>query len=46
MIDYDPKEIENKWQKVWEEKRPYDVTEGSKNPKFYALMEFPYTCET
>ncbi|MDO8424147.1 MAG: class I tRNA ligase family protein [bacterium] len=40
--DYDPKEIEAKWQKEWEQKRPYDVREEGKKPKFYSLMEFPY----
>ena len=42
MNEYDPKEIEPKWQKEWEKKRSYDVAEDSPKPKYYSLMEFPY----
>jgi len=40
--DYDPKKIEPKWQKYWEDKKLYEVGEEKKNPKYYALVEFPY----
>ena len=41
--NYDPKEIEKKWQKYWEEHETFktDVWDFSK-PKFYALDMFPY----
>lgn len=39
---YDPKEIEPKWQKYWEEKGSFHAKTGSKKKKFYALVEFPY----
>ncbi len=39
---YDPKEIESKWQKYWEEKGIFHAKTGSKKKKFYALVEFPY----
>ena len=39
--EYDPKDIEAKWQKIWNDERPYDVAESAK-PKWYSLMEFPY----
>ena len=40
---YDPKTIEPKWQKFWEEHKTFatDVWDFSK-PKFYALDMFPY----
>jgi len=43
MKNYNPMEIEPKWQKRWEEAgwpkaRDFD----EKRPKFYALVEFPY----
>ena len=44
MIDkYNPKEIEQKWQKVWEAEKLYEVKEDSSKPKWYALTMFPYT---
>ncbi|MBX4189113.1 class I tRNA ligase family protein [Candidatus Parcubacteria bacterium] len=41
MNDYDPKDMEPKWQKIWEETKPYEA-KGSDKPKYYALVEFPY----
>lgn len=41
-VKYDPKEIESKWQKYWEEKGIFHAKTGSKKKKFYALVEFPY----
>ena len=40
--DYDPKEIEQKWQKEWEKKGIYHAEDNSSKPKYYALIEFPY----
>ena len=39
---YNPKEIEKKWQKIWEEKKAFAATDDYSKPKFYALVEFPY----
>ncbi len=39
---YNPKEIEQKWQKIWEEERAFAATDDYSRPKFYALVEFPY----
>jgi leucyl-tRNA synthetase len=36
------KKIEQKWQKKWEEKKAFEVSEKSKKPKFYVLEMFPY----
>jgi len=35
------KEIENKWQKIWEEKRVFEVS-ASEKPKFFATFPYPY----
>ncbi len=42
MKDYDPKEIEPKWQKEWEKSGIYHAEDSSKKPKYYTLIEFPY----
>ena len=39
---YDFAAIESKWQKYWEEHETFKAENGSKKPKFYALVEFPY----
>ena len=40
--DYNPKEIEPKWQKEWKERELYKADEDSEKKKFYFLVEFPY----
>ncbi len=40
--DYDPKQIERKWQEKWESEGLYRALENSSKPKYYALIEFPY----
>ncbi|MBI2591988.1 leucine--tRNA ligase, partial [Candidatus Saccharibacteria bacterium] len=42
MKRYNPKVIEPKWQKVWEETKIYQVTEDKSKPKRYVLEYFPY----
>ncbi len=42
MRVYDPKEIEEKWQKVWEDKNLFHVGEDTKKQKYYLLEMFPY----
>ncbi|MBR6230023.1 MAG: leucine--tRNA ligase [Eubacterium sp.] len=39
---YNPKTIEAKWQKIWEEEKAFAATNDYDKPKFYALVEFPY----
>ena len=42
-MKYDFTAIEKKWQKNWEETKPYAaVTGDTDRPKFYGLIEFPY----
>ncbi len=42
MKDYSPREIEAKWQRIWEEKELFKAKDFSDKPKFYGLIEFPY----
>ncbi len=42
MCKYNPAEIEEKWQKVWEEKKVFQAVDFDKKPKFYQLEMFPY----
>jgi leucyl-tRNA synthetase len=39
---YSPKEIEEKWQRIWEEEKLFKVTEDPGKPKYYLLEMFPY----
>ncbi len=39
---YDPQGIELKWQRYWEEKDLFRVTEDPNKPKYYLLEMFPY----
>ena len=39
---YSSKEIEEKWQKLWEEHKLFKVTEDPGKPKYYLLEMFPY----
>src|SRR3989338_6424490 len=40
--EYDHKQIEEKWQKVWEEEKVYKSEEDEAKEKFFVLNEFPY----
>lgn len=42
MSEYRFKEIEEKWQKIWEESQAYQVEEEEDKPKKYILEMFPY----
>jgi leucyl-tRNA synthetase len=39
---YNVKETESRWQKVWAERKCFEVTEDKTKKKFYALAMFPY----
>ncbi|MGN1467197.1 MAG: leucine--tRNA ligase [Ruminococcus sp.] len=41
-MKYNHKKVEEKWQKIWEEKGVFHAEENSDKEKFYALIEFPY----
>jgi len=42
MREYNPKEIEKKWQDIWEKNHVFEASNDKTKPKFYALIEFPY----
>lgn len=42
MKRYNPKEIEPKWQKTWEDSGVYRASEDNAKPKKYVLEYFPY----
>jgi leucyl-tRNA synthetase len=42
MEEINFKQIEEKWQKKWEEEKIYEVSEDSKKKKYYVLEMFPY----
>jgi leucyl-tRNA synthetase len=42
MPEYNPKEIEKKWQQRWEEEGIYKVENDPSKPKYYVLDMFPY----
>jgi len=39
---YDPRTIESKWQKKWDEEQLFRVKENPAQPKYYLLEMFPY----
>ena len=39
---YLPKDIEKKWQDIWDKEEAFKVGEDYTKPKYYALVEFPY----
>ncbi|HYW95384.1 MAG TPA: leucine--tRNA ligase [Bacteroidales bacterium] len=41
-MDYNFKDIEEKWQRYWRENKTYKVEEDPSKPKFYVLDMFPY----
>jgi|GEM_PF-6927984 len=41
-MQYNPNEIEPKWQKFWIEDKTFKAENQSEKPKFYVLDMFPY----
>ena len=41
-MKYDHKQVEKKWQDIWDEKQCFCAENDSDKEKFYALVEFPY----
>ncbi|MBB6215318.1 leucyl-tRNA synthetase [Anaerosolibacter carboniphilus] len=42
MKEYNPKNLEKKWQDIWDEKGTFYASDDKSKPKYYALVEFPY----
>ena len=41
-MKYDHKQVEKKWQDIWDEKQCFHAENDSDKEKFYALVEIPY----
>ena len=39
---YNHREVEQKWQKVWDDEQAFATSDDYSKPKYYALVEFPY----
>ncbi|MFR6312042.1 leucine--tRNA ligase, partial [Anaerofustis stercorihominis] len=42
MENYNFKDIEKKWQGIWDKEQCFHAVTGEDKPKYYALVEFPY----
>ncbi len=45
-MNYNPQEIEKKWQNKWYKEKVFNAVDFSDKPKYYALVEFPYPSGT
>lgn len=41
-MKYNHKAVEEKWQKIWEDKGVFHASDDTEKEKFYVLIEFPY----
>ncbi len=41
-VPYNHHEVEQKWQKVWDDEKAFKTSDDYSKPKYYALVEFPY----
>ena len=41
-VPYNHREVEQKWQAVWDEEKAFQTSNDYSRPKYYALVEFPY----
>lgn len=41
-MEYNHKNIEKKWQQIWQDKKSFVAEQNSDKPKYYTLVEFPY----
>ncbi len=39
---YNHREVEEKWQKIWDDEKAFKTSDDYSKPKYYALVEFPY----
>ncbi|NBJ92175.1 leucine--tRNA ligase [Parablautia muri] len=42
VAPYNHREVETKWQRIWDEERAFKTSDDYSKPKYYALVEFPY----
>ena len=41
-VPYNHREVETKWQGIWDEEKAFQTSDDYSKPKYYALVEFPY----
>ncbi len=41
-VPYNHREVEQKWQKIWDDEKAFKTSDDYSKPKYYALVEFPY----
>lgn len=41
-VPYNHREVETKWQKIWDDEKAFKTLDDYSKPKYYALVEFPY----
>ena len=41
-VPYNHREVEKKWQNVWDDEKAFKTSDDFSKPKYYALVEFPY----
>ena len=41
-MKYDFKQVEKKWQDIWDKEHTFAAKQDYTLPKYYALVEFPY----
>ena len=41
-VPYNHREVEKKWQTVWDDEKAFKTSDDFSKPKYYALVEFPY----
>ena len=46
LSEYDPQQIEAKWQKIWAEQGAFDADRDAARPKYYTLEMLPYPSGT
>ena len=46
LFEYDPLQVETKWQKVWADKNAFHAVEDPARPKYYLLEMWPYPSGT
>ena len=41
-VPYNHREVETKWQRIWDDEKAFKTSDDYSQPKYYALVEFPY----
>ena len=45
-VPYNHREVEKKWQTVWDDEKAFKTSDDFSKPKYYALVEFPLSFRT